>query len=72
MAIDAPTVKRTRRCLLRQDGGARHAERERASGDERCCGHDGLLSRRSQWLDVATHDLPDKGPLQLIVDSTDL
>jgi IS5 family transposase len=30
------------------------------------------LSRRSQLLDVATHDLPATGPLHLIVDSTGL
>jgi hypothetical protein len=30
------------------------------------------LSRRSQWLDPATHDLPGTGPLHLIVDSTGL
>ena len=30
------------------------------------------LSRRSQLLDVATHDLPAPGPLHLIVDSTGL
>ncbi|AMY09525.1 hypothetical protein LuPra_02742 [Luteitalea pratensis] len=28
------------------------------------------LSRRSQWLDVAVRNLPAKGPLHLIVDST--
>jgi hypothetical protein len=30
------------------------------------------LSRRSQWLDPAAHDLPGTGPLHLIVDSTGL
>ena len=30
------------------------------------------LSRRSQWLDVVVHNLPAKGPLHLIVDSTGL
>jgi IS5 family transposase len=30
------------------------------------------LSPRSQWLDSARHDLPAKGPLHLIVDSTGL
>jgi hypothetical protein len=30
------------------------------------------LSRRTRWLDVAVHNLPAKGPLHLIVDSTGL
>ena len=30
------------------------------------------LSRRTQWLDVALHNIPTTGPLHLIVDSTGL